>query len=130
VTYLRLRETEVRPDYAEQVKTSPKECSLATPVPCSWVHESRLKCADDNTKDIIHVSGEHHRLDSQPCRWKLCDQRVTDRSDSEIIDEGENKDQGACRPANVGAETWNTQPTNDHQNDEHDELTPKVLMNR
>ena len=51
------RKTEVSPDETDEVKTAPEEASLSSPVKSGRVHESRLNNADDDTKNVVYISG-------------------------------------------------------------------------
>lgn len=92
------RETEVGPDDTNGVGTSPEEAGLSAPVEGSWVHELWLDNTNDDTEDVVHVSGQDDSLDSETGRWHLSDQRVADGSDGNIVDEGEDKNESTRSP--------------------------------
>ena len=62
---LGLRETEVSPDSAAGVEATPEESSLSLPIEGSWVHESRLDNTNNDTEDVVNVSGQDDSLDSE-----------------------------------------------------------------
>ena len=126
LTYLGLWKTEVSPDQAKRVETAPEEASLSTPIPCSWVHHARLERTDHNSHDVVHISGQDNRLDSETARWKLRNEGITNRANCEVVDESQDKNQSTRSPANRGGQVRNTETTNDHQNDEHGNLTSDV----
>lgn len=46
----------------QEAGTSPKECGLCTPIPCSRVEHSRRQSVCDNARDIEAVARQHDRL--------------------------------------------------------------------
>ncbi len=99
-TYLGLRETEVCPDEAEQIESAPEEAGLSTPRPRSGIHHARLESADDDTHDVVNVTGQDDSLDSEAGGWQLGHEGVADRANSEVVDERQDENQGTRCPTN------------------------------
>ena len=85
-----------------------------------------MEGADDDAEDIVHVPGQDDSLDPETGRRELSDERVTDRSDGQVVGECKDENEGASCPADVGAEARDAQTTNNHEDDEHGGLTPEI----
>ena len=77
-------------------------------------------------KTLYTFSGQDHRLDSEPSRWQLSDERVADGPNSEIVGECKNEKQSSCSPASARADNRDTKTTNDHEDDKHGSLAPEI----
>lgn len=86
----------------------------------------RLESANNYTHNIVDIAGKHHSLDPQTSRRQLSHQRVADRANGEIVEEGEDEEQRTSRPANAGTEFRDTETSDDHEDDEHAGLAPEV----
>lgn len=98
---LGLWQLEPTPDGGEQSEATPEQTGLGLPVPGGRVQHVRHDDGDDDTGDVVEVSGQDNGLGSQLGRWNLGDQTVTDWADRQVVDEGENQKQGTDGPGGV-----------------------------
>ena len=118
---LGLGESEVGPDETEHTGTEPEVSRLGTPVPGGRVEHVRVEDADDDTTQVVEVSGEDDRLGSQSGGTDLTDERVADRTDGDVVDESEDDEESADSPSGrVGGLDRAEDTGEDHDETEND----------
>lgn len=95
---LGFRKAEVHPDGAEKAGASPKEGRPGTPIPCRL---GQLVVGHDVDEDVAGVVGgasEHDGLGLEAGGRQLRDKTVGDGADGEVVDKGEDDQEGANDP--------------------------------
>ena len=83
------------PDCSEDTGSEPNVTGLGSQVPGGTVEHVRVDDVDDETSDVVKVSGEDDSLGSETGGSNLSDERVTDGSDSEIVETGKEDEDGS-----------------------------------
>ena len=96
---LRLGETEVGPDNTEKTGSAPEVTRLGSPVPGSRVEHVRVEDTDNDTTNVVQVSGEDNSLGSQSGRAHLGNEGVANGTNGNVVDESEDNEKGSNSPS-------------------------------
>jgi hypothetical protein len=84
-----LGQSEESPDQTDSSGSGPKVTGLGTKVPFGRVQHVRVEDTDNDTTDVVQVSSEDDSLGPQSSRSDLSDERVTNGTNGNVVDEGE-----------------------------------------
>lgn len=120
-------ETVVSPDDTHDTGDGPDESGFGTQVQLVRVQEVRVDDTDDQTSDVVQVSGEDDGLGTETGGSDLGDQGVTDGTDGQIVSTGEDDEQGADSVVLSGTSALvETQTTDDEHDDEQGDFSPQI----
>jgi len=92
-TSLGLGQSEESPDQTDGSGGSPEVTGLGSKVPCGRVQHVWVKNTDDDTTNVVQVSGKDDSLGPQSSGSDLGDERVADGTNGDVVDEGEENEE-------------------------------------
>jgi hypothetical protein len=121
------RFSKLTPNCSEDTGSEPDVTRLGSQVPSGTVEHVRVDDVDDQSTDVVQVSGENDGLGSETGRSDLGDERVTDGSDGEIVKSGKEDEDGTGRIVlAVALGLDRSQDTGDQHQDVQSGGTPEV----
>jgi hypothetical protein len=117
------------PDDSDDSSDEPNVTGLGLEVPSGTVEHVRVDDVDDETSNVVQVSGEDDSLGSKSSRSDLGNQGVTDGSDGKIVDTSEEDEQSTSSVVLAGSLGLDcSQNTGDQHERSENDLTPKVTV--
>lgn len=123
---LGLGKSEVSPDETAETSSGPKVTRLGTPVPSGRVEHVRVQDADNDTTDVVQVSGQDDGLGSESSGTNLSDERVADWTNGDIVDEGEDDQKSTDSPSSGVRGVDCTEDTGEDHDGDEDALSVEV----
>ena len=128
-TYLGLGQSEESPDQTDSSGSGPKVTRLGTKVPFGRVQHVWVEDTDNNTTDVVQVSGEDDSLGPQSSGSDLGDERVADGTDGDVVDEGEENEKTTNTVLSaLGSSVDCTQDSGDQHDADQDTLSVEVKI--